>query len=126
MEGEIKHFYGEVVTNTWTWLFQNKTAKGKVILILRFIDSKDGKIIIETKGESESRVAGGPDKVNGELNSAFKKAMSMLFQKKCSRRLQRYTIDNKVVTGGAAPCVATDYHRCTCCCICWNREDFSS
>ncbi|MHC9539742.1 MAG: hypothetical protein AB9903_09480 [Vulcanimicrobiota bacterium] len=81
VEGEIQHFYGEVVTNTWTWPFQNKTAKGKVILVFRFIDSKDGKIIIESKGEAESRVAGGPDKVNRELNNAFEKAMSKLFSK---------------------------------------------
>lgn len=73
--GEIRRFYGEVVTNTWAWPFVGKTAKGEVKLTIRVLDSLTRQVLAEQEAEGASDVGGGPDKVNEELNKAFAKAM---------------------------------------------------
>ncbi|MBI3930063.1 MAG: hypothetical protein HY319_31275 [Armatimonadetes bacterium] len=75
LTGEVRRFYGEVVTNTWAWPFVGQTAQGEVKLCVRVLDSATGEVLAEQTAEGNSEVGGGEDRVNGELNTAFIKAV---------------------------------------------------
>jgi len=75
LTGDVRRFYGEVVTNTYLFPFSAKTAKGEVKLTVRLVDAATGAVLVEQAVDQESRVGGGDDRVNGELNTAFSKAV---------------------------------------------------
>lgn len=79
VEGEIRHFFGETVVNTYLWPLVSNKATAKVVVCLRLLDAKTGELIKEQVGEAECTTTGNADKVSDQLNLAFALAMKRAY-----------------------------------------------
>lgn len=79
VEGEIRHFFGETVVNTYFWPLVSNKATAKVVVCLRLFNAETGELVKEQVGEAECSASGNADKVSDQLNLAFALAMKRAY-----------------------------------------------